>query len=149
MTSRALSGIMAAIGMGSCNSNSNDVIPMYGVPWASHAVKGAVIDKLTKEPVKGIEVKIVIPDSLGSMPGKEWRDTTDAKGEFKLSNTYDFSFPLIVTDIDGEANGSYKADTVTIDDQHPKLIGNNGGWFEGELTATVKIELEASSPEGE
>ena len=136
-TSWALSGILAVIGMGSCNKtifgseDDENMQVMYGVPWASYAVKGTVVDKVTQKPVKGIEVKIVIPDSLNIPPDKGWRDTTDAKGEFKLSNTLDYSLPLIVTDIDGEANGSYKADTVKVDDKNPQLIGNNGGWFEG------------------
>jgi putative lipoprotein (rSAM/lipoprotein system) len=150
LTSWALSGLLALVGLGGCSikiivnpdEDDNGDVVMYGVPWASYAVKGAVVDKATQRPVKGIEVKLHVPDSVNfpSQPG--WKATTDGRGEFKLTNTPNFSIPLVITDIDGEANGSYANDTVTVDDKNPQHIGGGDGWFQGELTATVKIELE-------
>jgi putative lipoprotein (rSAM/lipoprotein system) len=140
---------MAAIGMGGCDkgffgSDAEEPV-MYGVPWASYAVKGAVVDKVTQRPIEGIEVKIVVPDSLGIATEKGWADTTNVKGEFKLAATPGFFCPLIITDIDGSANGVFHPDTVSLDDKATELIGNNGGWFQGELTVTVTVELEPAT----
>ena len=151
LTSWILSGLLALVGLGGCNikiivnpeDEDNGDMVMYGVPWASYAIKGAVVDKGTQKPVKGIEVKIHVPDSVNLPYNPGWKTTTDGRGEFKLSNTPpSFDFPLIITDVDGEANGSYQTDTVIVDDKNPQHIGGDGGWFKGELTATVRIELE-------
>ncbi|MDR2498576.1 MAG: radical SAM-associated putative lipoprotein [Tannerellaceae bacterium] len=149
VTSWILSGLLALVGLGSCNikiiinpDDDHGDLVMYGVPWASYAIKGSVVDKATQKPVKGIEVKLHVPDSVNIPFQPGWKATTDGRGEFKLVGTPDFSFPLAVTDIDGEANGSYANDTVIVDDKNPQHIGGDGGWFQGELTATVKIELE-------
>jgi len=118
---------------------------MYGVPWASQAIQGKVTDKATKEPIQGIEVRLVYPPHLSFPPSES---VTDLNGDFKLPDVvFVDSIPLIATDIDGEKNGLYRADTIYVDYGNAKHIGGGNGWFQGELVATADFQLEAVAPD--
>ncbi|GHT30684.1 hypothetical protein AGMMS49574_10940 [Bacteroidia bacterium] len=140
-----MAGLTALLSFSNCDKESSE---MYGVPWASHAIKGTVVDKATLQSIPSIEVKIALPDSLKQyFPyNNEWGNKTDEKGEFKLANTPilygEKGVPLVVTDIDGEANGLFETDTVYADFKNAQHIGGGKSWFQGELTATVKVELQ-------
>lgn len=146
-TNWALAGFLGLLGFPGCNIISPE--EMYGVPWSSYAIKGTVTAQTTKEPIEGIEVKIAVPDSLKSHFSKEqldgWKTQTDKDGTFKLSDTPDESLlryaPLVASDIDEEKNGRYKPDTVYVDYNQANTEGG-GGWFQGELTKTIQINLE-------
>jgi len=145
-TNWILAGILSLLGFSGCNSL--EPVDMYGVPWASCAIKGNVIDKMTKQPIQGIEVKIALPDSilqhLTSPIPDTWTGITDNKGDFKLSDTWQMdNIPLAATDIDGEQNGLYKPDTIYVSFSNAEHIGGGKGWFQGELVATANFELEA------
>jgi len=148
-TNWALAGIMGLIGFTSC-SDKDEPVDEYGVPWSSYAIKGAVKDKTTGEPIEGIEVKIAVPDSLKQYFNKEqlerWKTHTDKDGVFKLSDTPDEGFlelsPIVASDIDNEKNGLYKSDTTYVDYKNAEHIGGGNGWFQGELTKTIQIGLE-------
>lgn len=148
-TNWALAGIMGLLGFASC-SDEDEPVDEYGVPWSSYAIKGAVKDKTTGEPIEGIEVKIAVPDSLKQHFHKEqleaWKAKTDKEGLFKLSNTPDRGFlehsPIVTSDIDGEKNGLYRSDTTYVDYENAEHIGGGSGWFQGELTKTIRIDLE-------
>jgi putative lipoprotein (rSAM/lipoprotein system) len=125
---------------------------LYGVPWASCAIQGNVVDKATNQPIPGIEVKIALPAHMSqSFPDAgKWKITTDAKGDYKLSNTMQMdSIPLVATDIDGEKNGLYRPDTIYVNFSNAKHIGGGSGWFQGELVATANFKLEAQEPDNE
>jgi len=143
-TNWALAGLLSFFGFSGCDGPGG--MMMYGVPWASCAIEGNVIDKATKQPIPGIEVKIVLPDNINLSPPKpdSWTRTTDNDGKFKLSDTLQSdSIPLVATDIDGELNGLYKPDTIYVNFSKAQHIGGGKGWFQGELVATANFELEA------
>ena len=138
-TSWALSGLLGAIGLGSCQDNS--VQEMYGIPWASYSLKGVVVNKATQKAVKDIEVKIAAPDSLGIAEPASWKAITNADGEVTFPDPPLFAFPLIVTDIDGESNGSYRTDTVVIDYKELLNASGYGSAIPSETVATVRIGI--------
>jgi putative lipoprotein (rSAM/lipoprotein system) len=154
-TNWALAGLVALLGLSNCaklGDGDDSLVLEYGVPWASYAIKGTVVDKATQNPISGIEVKI---DKTGDLSYPEitdnWTSKTNENGEFKLSNTpngaSEKGVPVIITDIDGEANGSFEADTIYVDYKNAQHIGGDNGWFKGELTAIVNVELETKKAE--
>ena len=141
-----LAGILSFLGFSGCNLLGKEEPVMYGVPWASCAIKGSVIDKATRQPVSDIEVRIALPeDMLQHVPDaviSHWTSRTDVNGNYKLPDTYQMdSIPVVATDIDGEKNGLYKPDTLYVSFKNAVHIGGGDGWFQGELVATANFEL--------
>jgi putative lipoprotein (rSAM/lipoprotein system) len=141
-TNWALGGILGVLGFSNCIENGADE---YGTPWADYAIKGTVVNKTNGKPVEGIKVDVVT-DNTGLLEGQKpesWIATTNAKGEFQLSNTFGGETMIAVTDIDGEKNGSFVSDTLKVnyDNDNSEIIGGGKGWNQGTLTATVKVEL--------
>lgn len=89
-------------------------IAKYGTPYADFIIKGKVTDAETSQPIENIRVVFLVEDQLGI------GDTvfTNANGEYTVSYGYlpEFSKEkaVIATDVDGEANGLYKADTLKV-----------------------------------
>jgi putative lipoprotein (rSAM/lipoprotein system) len=139
-TNWALVGISGLLGFSGCDNTGQE---MYGVPWASYAIKGTVVNIADGKPVEGIRVDIVTnnPDGYEGHKPESWITTTNAKGEFKLSNTLGSDETLAITDIDGDKNGSFVSDTLKVDYRNAEHIGGGKGWFQGELVATVKAEI--------
>jgi putative lipoprotein (rSAM/lipoprotein system) len=127
-TNWALGGLLSLLGF-ACNSH--DILPPeYGVPHARYSVKGSVTDTLGA-PVPGIEIRIKTDHEA---PIEEKEIYTDKEGGFDV--TY-MAFPrekfiLTAKDIDGEANGSFKTDSVEVvfteDDYYEK---GDGRWYDG------------------
>jgi putative lipoprotein (rSAM/lipoprotein system) len=147
-----LAGILGLLGFSGCDDKSGLV--EYGTPWADYTIKGSVINKANGKPVEGISVVVSnVPEGPALMYGVPWTSykylsaVTDAKGAFKLSDKgmTDYfppdSVPLIVSDIDGEKNGSFASDTLYIDFKDAERSGKPNGWYSGEFTKTVKVEL--------
>jgi len=155
-TNWALAGLISLLGFSGCDkmgSGSGSV--EYGTPKADYTVKGSVVNKATGKPIEGIQVTydpgpVAIP-MYGVIPAPyepKAAVTTDNKGEFKLTG---YAFPLsmqssqtpvYVHDIDGEKNGLFKSDTLQIDfSKAERTKKPQGGWYEGEYTVTVKVEL--------
>jgi len=133
-----LTGLMALLGFSACDKYGRTE---YGTPYADYVVKGTVVNKSTSRPVQGIEVKVIDHDR------SEWKGLTTQEGSFYLSKSNVFfddsqKMSVIATDIDGEANGLFKPDTVYVyfHDAQQTVVGK--GWFEGEHTLTVEFELE-------
>ncbi len=159
-TNWALAGLLTLLGF-SCSSitGDDDHEVMYGVPWASHAIKGSVVDKVTGKPIEGIEVKLAIPDSIlknMNHPGKDyWKSITDNNGEYKLNDIIDYipqgkkGVPVVATDIDGEKNGLFNSDTIYVDTTKGEHIPEepNKAWFNGEWVSTGNIQLEQKKDE--
>lgn len=150
-TNWALAGLLSLLGFASCGDNIGETPAMYGVPWAGYAIKGTVTDKATGEPIKDIEVKVEFPDSLKiyrpTLPDLKAR--TNEKGEFEIQDTPAPAW-VITTDVDGEKNGSFAADTLSVDGYNDaEHIGGGGGWFQGHLTKTVDVKLTQKEKEEE
>jgi putative lipoprotein (rSAM/lipoprotein system) len=155
ITNWVLAGILGLLGFSSC-IESGEV--EYGVPSADYTVKGTVVNKSNGKPIGGIQVNIVPPYRAILMYGVPPTNyypkqavnpvVTNAKGEFKLSDrlsieevNYNLPFSVALTDIDGEKNGSFASDTLSVDFKDAVLTGKQKGWYDGEYVKTVKVEL--------
>lgn len=151
-TNWALAGLLGLMGFSCDNSGEEPVVCMYGVPWATHAVKGTVVDKATGKPIEGIEVKVAIPDSIMkelSWPNMDtWKAITNSKGEYKLKDTppsfSEEGLPIAAIDIDAEKNGSFQSDTIYIDTTQGEHVPENPNqaWFNGEWVSTADFKLD-------
>ena len=111
----------------------------YGTPNCDFKVDLTVVDENGKG-IKGIRV---VPSERLTYD----KDTlyTDETG--KAVGNYDQAWPydevkFYFADVDGEANGSFKRDSLTV--KAEKLKGGSGNWYEGEFalkgTKTLKKE---------
>jgi putative lipoprotein (rSAM/lipoprotein system) len=68
---------------------------------------------------------------------------TDDKGEFKLTDNFDGAEPTLVfvDDIDGEENGLFESVQLEADFSKATQTGKPKGWYEGEYTFTMDVEL--------
>jgi putative lipoprotein (rSAM/lipoprotein system) len=146
-----LAGILGLLGFSGCDEYGPDE---YGTPWANYTIKGSVVNKANGKPIEGISVVVSnTPEGPMAEYGVPWTPykylsaVTDAKGAFKLSDKDMTNYfrpdpvPLIVSDIDGEKNGSFASDTLYIDFKDAERSGKPSGWYGGEFTKTVKVEL--------
>lgn len=145
-----LAALLALLGFSNCEPQEE-----YGVPNADYTVKGVVVDKTDVKPIKGIRIGFsrVYPEPVlmyGVMP-QPYRsflaDTTDVKGEFKLSDNFTIgeipenNLPLYIQDIDGAENGLYNDTVLNIDFENAKNTGKTKNWYDGEYTLDVNVEL--------
>lgn len=152
-TNWALAGLLSLLGFTRCGLI--DPVDEYGTPWSRYHIKGKVVDKTTGEPIKDIEVKIAIPDSIASYYPEglknSWRTTTDGEGAFKLSDTPESylleEIPIAISDVDGSQNGLYQSDTIHIDYKDAIKTEKGKGWYQGEYTKTIHIKLEEEKPD--
>jgi putative lipoprotein (rSAM/lipoprotein system) len=153
-TNWALAGLLSLLGFPGCSGDDVGA-DEYGTPWADYTIKGTVVNKANGKPVEGIKVStntFSYPEGPTLMYGPVWTPykfkelaavTTNAQGEFKLSDidpalNY---VPVIITDIDGEKNGSFASDTINIDIKDMELTGKPKGWYKGKYVSTLKVEL--------
>lgn len=127
-------------------------VTVYGVPTVDFAVKGRVVDGNGK-PVKGLQVMLVnseidtdnLPDSpYWEEQLKRISDTTDAEGNFSVRTT-DRPWEkvrVMVSDIDGEKNGTFKRELVDVDFGDPQPTGGPvSSWKLGEKKAEVTVTV--------
>jgi putative lipoprotein (rSAM/lipoprotein system) len=145
----AIAGILACLGFAGCGDNAEEAIPMYACPRDMYNIKGNVVDKETQAPVVGIEVKVMMDSVQDVSTGGNWIWKTGAQGSFFLFDTppsYSGTpggIHIVATDIDGTANGAYRADTIYVDQKNVEHTFVGDGRNTGNVyTATVKMELE-------
>ncbi|GHT73384.1 hypothetical protein AGMMS50262_04390 [Bacteroidia bacterium] len=125
----------------------------YGSPHADYVVKGKVVNKADKKPVKGIHIGFdyarlvamygVVPSEYREMPYV----LTDEKGNYELkysglSPDYADIDSVFIYDIDGLENGGYFHDTIVgVDFDQAIKTKKSDGWYEGEFTVTQNVEL--------
>ena len=130
------------------------VVLMYGVPTMNFVVQGRVVDE-QGQPVKGMQVVLLnrnvdlTPDNMqdDNPYAQEYirnsSDTTDADGRYRVSTTDTPASrgQLIVRDIDGPRNGSYRSQLLDIhyDSDHAQ---GAGGWNRGTVETTEDIVVE-------
>jgi len=151
----ALAAIIAMLGFAGCDKIAAEE---YGVPHADYTVKGAVIDKATGKPIKGIRVGYspyfyVTPEyGVRQTPYQPKSHVlTNDKGEFVLKDNFTrgglqvidnvLVFPVFVEDIDGALNGLYESELLQVDFSKATKSGKPKSWYEGEYTVTQNIEL--------
>jgi putative lipoprotein (rSAM/lipoprotein system) len=133
-----LVGILSMLGFSGCNKEEKN-IEEYGSPYATFSFRGTVTDK-AKNPVKDIKVEI----GVNGYPVMENPLLTNALGHYSIQFQFSWheDFQVIVSDIDGETNGSFRNDTipvkVTKDDYYEQGEGN---WDLGSALKEVDIVL--------
>lgn len=125
---------------------------MYGVPTVNYILKGKVTDADGK-PVPGMQVVLlnqrvdITPDDMqeGNKYILEYMrtaaDTTDAAGNFRCSaqDTPNDSQQVLVRDIDGEENGSFKAQVIPVSFDESTQSSKGQGWNLGDRTQEMNI----------
>ncbi len=119
--------LLSMLGFSGCDENIMGTLCEYGVPHCDFKVDLTVMDESGKA-VKGIRV---VPSERLTYD----KDTlyTDVNG--KVVGNYDRVWPydevkFYFDDVDGEANGSFKRDSLTVNAE--KLKGGSG-WYAGEF----------------
>jgi putative lipoprotein (rSAM/lipoprotein system) len=152
---RVLASILFVLGFAGCEKgDETEILVEYGTPHANYTVKGAVVNKATGKPIEGIRVGFnsepwviaeygVIPTSF--QPKSNVHVLTDAKGEFKLTDSHfpnkNLTLDVYVDDIDGVENGLFQSDTLQVNFSDAKHSGKPGNWYQGEYTVTVNVGL--------
>ena len=130
---------------------------MYGVPTMDYMIRGQVKDA-NGRPVGNIRVNMLergMTVTDGQLQGdpervKEWLEkteiTTDQEGRFTVRNS---GLPttevrLLVRDVDGEENGSFKDSMIAVPVDSDNIDKTNaGGWNQGSFEKDVEVKLEA------
>jgi len=152
-----LAGIITMLGFAGCKDILANV--EYGTPYADYTVKGTVVNKETKSPIKGIRVGYT-PIYQGPIPMYGVIPTpykpkahviTDADGWFKLTDRFyigEFQMvnnspvlPVFVEDIDGAINGWFWSEYIEVNFSNAVHSGKAKGWYGGEYTVTISVEL--------
>ena len=129
--------LLTMLGFSSCGEKVWYSPDEYGTPICDFKVDLTVVDESGKA-VKGIRV---VPSERLTYD----KDTlyTDENG--KAIGTYDRAWPndevkFYFDDVDGESNGSFKRDSLTV--KAEKLKEGDGSWYDGEFalkgTKTLK-----------
>lgn len=131
--------LLSLLGFSGCEGGFWENRCEYGTPSCDFKVDLTVVDESGKA-VKGIRVA---PSERLTYD----KDTlyTDENG--KAVGNYDYAWPynevkFYFDDVDGDANGSFKRDSLTV--KAEQLKGGSGNWYEGEFalkgTKTLKKE---------
>ncbi|MDR3251420.1 MAG: radical SAM-associated putative lipoprotein [Tannerella sp.] len=144
-----LAGVLTLLGFGNCTKDNTEeygvLTPEYGVPSAKYTVRGKIAGKADGKAVKGIRLGYAPSSSNFPEYGVPLvgfniaaAAVSDANGNFILSN-YDIPNPgskvsIYVDDIDGDANGLFKSDTLHVDFSPAEQIN-------GEFTVETDIQL--------
>ena len=147
----ALAGIIGMLGFAGCKKD-DEMMLEYGTPHADYTVKGAVVNKATGKPIEGIRVGYDTEPRVGQMYGvlltpyvPKSYVMTNAKGEFKLTDTFfpnlNQTIPVYVEDVDGEENGLFQSEILQVDFSKAEHSGKPTHWYHGEYTVTLNVEL--------
>ncbi len=121
--------LLSMLGFSGCGDNIFEQRDEYGTPTCDFKVDLTVVDESGKA-IKGIRVS---PSERLTYD----KDTlyTDENG--KAVGNYDRVWPnkevkFYFDDVDGEANGSFKRDSLTV--KAEKLKDGDGNWYSGEYS---------------
>jgi putative lipoprotein (rSAM/lipoprotein system) len=131
-----LTVILSAFGFSGCEDKYTKV--EYGSPYADFSFHGTVSDK-AGAPVRDIKVEV----SMTEYPlHLDKQIQTDEQGKYSVQfQTFPVDeFQVIVSDVDGDLNGSYMNDTIpaTI---RKEDYSDGKGWYYGAADKEVNIVL--------
>ena len=143
-TNYVLAGLLSLLGFSSCG----DADLEYGTPHATYEIKGKVTDEAGK-PIPDVHVQCSTEYTRENSHGYDRipavRTSSDGTylsrfGEFPTS-----SIRVVVTDVDGEANGSFQPDSVDIIITQKDYKKPSGHWDEGTATKeNISFKLKAA-----
>jgi putative lipoprotein (rSAM/lipoprotein system) len=129
-----ISALLVLLGFSCGNGGGTGTADEYGTPSATYKAKGVVVSESDNSPIKGIEAVL---------KGYHTIDTanTNSKGVFFLEGS---EFPrqklyVVLTDVDGEENGSYVEKKIEADYTNKTFTGGSGNWYEGEAEIDLGI----------
>lgn len=145
LTSLSLSAVLGLF----CN-NPNVATPAYGVvaeygmPWANYKVMGTVRGIDTHTALKGIHITLSDTGTDSCIFASAYTDTS---GKYSISFNdppWKNTWTLHARDVDGSANGSYKAkDTIiSIPDSALDSADSQGTWYSGHGEKTIDLNLD-------
>ena len=134
----------------------NPPVVMYGVPTMNFVVKGKVVNEQGK-PVPGMQVILlnrnvdITPDNMHEDNAyvqhylQRSSDTTDADGKYlvKTTDTPAEKELMIVRDIDGNENGTYKDQMFEVQFDDAKETRERSGWDMGTREKTLDVTVES------
>ena len=115
------------------DDNDNIIAPEYGVPRANFVFNGEVLSAETEEAISGIRVALDYDTVY-----------TDVDGKFKFgnySNPDRKSFPMDISDVDGDKNGKYRDMKANIVLENPTFTGSSGYLDGGKTENNIEIRL--------
>ncbi len=116
----------------------------YGMPHADFKVNGTIVDEITLENIRNIQVVMQDPEMIDIHADTCY---TDENGfyEVKLNDWPDTkTFIVKYLDIDGVVGGDYLPSDTTVTFENPQFVNASGNWYEGETTKTINIRLSAN-----
>ncbi|MDR0333371.1 MAG: radical SAM-associated putative lipoprotein [Dysgonamonadaceae bacterium] len=116
----------------------------YGTPTADFKIKGAVVNVIDKEPIEGIQVKIIkrhIVDDKEYIVFQSESVTTDAKGSFEIIKKGFPSLPTLEAYFSDTKNSLFEDKIIEFDFKDADRTKPASGWFDGEFTKTINAEL--------
>ena len=137
---RILTFFLVLLGFSSCQTTKCE----YGSPSAMLNIDGKVIDEKTKEAIKAIEV--TIQEVGGNGHFQEIKSLTNGQGGFCVHVDVRFASAKTIKvsfkDIDGEANGEFTDQEVTVTIAEEDFKGASGNWYRGEANKDLgSVEL--------
>jgi putative lipoprotein (rSAM/lipoprotein system) len=135
-TNWALAGLLTWMGFPGCSL----IEPMeeYGTPYASYTFRGTVSNE-AGEPLPDIKIEVATEYDHVQNPA-----ISNTAGHYAalLRAFPSKEFQLIATDIDGEKNGAYENDTISITINDSDYFNKGDGkWNRGEAQKDVNIVL--------
>lgn len=149
--------LLGLLGFTNCETREE-----YGSPQTDYIIKGSVVDKATGKSIPGIKVRVYgdsrsvpmygVPstDYRGDIYFSKFADITNDRGDYQLDGNSVYSIETVkdmplslqISDIDGAENGVYTSDTtVVVDFKDAVQTKKSSGWYDGEYTKTVIVEL--------
>jgi len=150
-TNWALAGLLTVLGFNGCDLLTTT--DEYGSPHADYTVKGKVVNKSNGRAIKGIKAGFtspIVPEyGVPSTPYQQYLNgsvTTGEDGSYKITTNDDEllsynSTSVTFSDIDGDANGAFADTTVVVDFAKAEQTKKRDGWYSGEFTINLDIEL--------
>ncbi|MDH6359174.1 radical SAM-associated putative lipoprotein [Parabacteroides sp. PF5-9] len=135
-----LAGLLVLLGCGD-SDDPGVVICEYGSPYSTYEIKGKVTNE-TDEVIQGIRMRARYAYT------RDWEQTLSDTTKTDVGGYYSFktdvfaveSIQLFAEDIDGDENGAFESDSITISQDEIKLE-NGERWFLGEGEKTVNFKL--------
>lgn len=153
-----LAALLVVLGFSTCDEPRVE----YGVPTAGYTVKGKVVNKQTQQPIKGIRVgysqykgPVLMYGVLPTPYRPIAADTTETTGAYRFRQVFaageirENEVPVYVEDVDGAMNGRYRDTVLTIDFGLAVRSGKSKGWYDGERTLELNVELNPETQQDE
>ncbi len=128
-----------------CEIIGGGFVAMYGMPIASYKINGNIVDATSKQAIPNIQISTLMLQGTDTESGFSL-DTiySDINGKFVIEwkeVSIDLTFVLKTKDIDGQENGLYLEQEISIPFSESDLSGGDGSWDQGSAEKSITIEI--------